>query len=346
MGTCEITALDQDLSHPRRTISRQTARCACHHGQAAGTARAKPACVDGNGSAGGGRCCPVGAHSTAGCKGSWLETWVLAGAGGCSGRVRLPVPESPFSVPLPPPPRHLRLPPPLSPHNLTTAPALRSLPPSVVTKLVLCWLSSCASSLPPSPCPSFHPSTPLPFIPLSFHPFPCPSLHPLIPPSIHTYIRPFIYTSLPPCIHSSITPPLIPPSFPLSLCSSLHPSVHPFIPPAIHPSLPPSTSTSPLHLHPPKYPHPCPPVPPAARLIASRQWCGMEPCEEGEHCALLRNRSGWSCTRKLGRIKTITVSCPLPRPLCPCSHLLGWGETEAGLGARWGSREGVGMLEP
>ncbi|XP_072701141.1 chemokine-like protein TAFA-5 [Ciconia boyciana] len=45
-----------------------------------------------------------------------------------------------------------------------------------------------------------------------------------------------------------------------------------------------------------------------ARLVASRQWCGMEPCEEGEQCALLRNRSGWSCTRQLGRIKTITVS--------------------------------------
>ncbi|KAF1419638.1 Protein FAM19A5, partial [Spheniscus humboldti] len=45
-----------------------------------------------------------------------------------------------------------------------------------------------------------------------------------------------------------------------------------------------------------------------ARLIASRQWCGMEPCEEGEQCALLQNRSGWSCTRQLGRIKTITVS--------------------------------------
>ncbi|NXJ47133.1 F19A5 protein, partial [Spizaetus tyrannus] len=45
-----------------------------------------------------------------------------------------------------------------------------------------------------------------------------------------------------------------------------------------------------------------------ARLIASRQWCGMEPCEEGEQCALLRNRSGWSCMRRLGRIKTITVS--------------------------------------
>ncbi|XP_069628137.1 chemokine-like protein TAFA-5 [Haliaeetus albicilla] len=46
MGTCEITALDRDLSHPWRAITRQTARCACRHGQAAGTARAKPACVD------------------------------------------------------------------------------------------------------------------------------------------------------------------------------------------------------------------------------------------------------------------------------------------------------------
>lgn len=44
---CEITALDRDLSHPRRMIARQTARCACRRGQVAGTTRAKPACVDG-----------------------------------------------------------------------------------------------------------------------------------------------------------------------------------------------------------------------------------------------------------------------------------------------------------
>ncbi|XP_050812465.1 chemokine-like protein TAFA-5 [Gopherus flavomarginatus] len=45
-----------------------------------------------------------------------------------------------------------------------------------------------------------------------------------------------------------------------------------------------------------------------AQLIASKQWCGMEPCDEGEQCTLLINRSGWSCTRRLGRIKTVTVS--------------------------------------
>ncbi|XP_073175654.1 chemokine-like protein TAFA-5 isoform X1 [Lepidochelys kempii] len=45
-----------------------------------------------------------------------------------------------------------------------------------------------------------------------------------------------------------------------------------------------------------------------AQLIASKQWCGMEPCAEGEQCTLLINRSGWSCTRRLGRIKTVTVS--------------------------------------
>ncbi|XP_042317383.1 chemokine-like protein TAFA-5 isoform X1 [Sceloporus undulatus] len=47
VGTCEITALDRDISHPKRMIARQTARCACRRGQVAGTTKAKPACVDG-----------------------------------------------------------------------------------------------------------------------------------------------------------------------------------------------------------------------------------------------------------------------------------------------------------
>ncbi|KAF7702022.1 chemokine-like protein TAFA-5 [Silurus meridionalis] len=45
-GTCEIVTLDRDSSQPRRTIARQTARCACRKGQIAGTSRASPACVD------------------------------------------------------------------------------------------------------------------------------------------------------------------------------------------------------------------------------------------------------------------------------------------------------------
>ncbi|KAJ8249892.1 hypothetical protein COCON_G00231080 [Conger conger] len=45
-GTCEIVTLDRDSSQPRRTIARQTARCACKRGQIAGTMRARPACVD------------------------------------------------------------------------------------------------------------------------------------------------------------------------------------------------------------------------------------------------------------------------------------------------------------
>ncbi|KAB0400110.1 hypothetical protein E2I00_005504, partial [Balaenoptera physalus] len=44
-GTCEIVTLDRDSSQPRRTIARQTARCACRKGQIAGTTRARPACV-------------------------------------------------------------------------------------------------------------------------------------------------------------------------------------------------------------------------------------------------------------------------------------------------------------
>nr|NP_001116216.1 family with sequence similarity 19 (chemokine (C-C motif)-like), member A5 [Danio rerio] len=45
-GTCEIVTLDKDSSQPRRTIARQTARCACKKGQIAGTTNARPACVD------------------------------------------------------------------------------------------------------------------------------------------------------------------------------------------------------------------------------------------------------------------------------------------------------------
>ncbi|XP_073429590.1 chemokine-like protein TAFA-5 isoform X1 [Dendrobates tinctorius] len=45
-GTCEVVTYDRDSSQPRRTIARQTARCACRKGQIAGTTRARPACVD------------------------------------------------------------------------------------------------------------------------------------------------------------------------------------------------------------------------------------------------------------------------------------------------------------
>uniref|UniRef100_A0A8D3BZV6 TAFA chemokine like family member 5 n=1 Tax=Scophthalmus maximus TaxID=52904 RepID=A0A8D3BZV6_SCOMX len=45
-GTCEIVTLDRDSSQPRRTIARQTARCACRKGEIAGTTRARPACVN------------------------------------------------------------------------------------------------------------------------------------------------------------------------------------------------------------------------------------------------------------------------------------------------------------
>ncbi|KAJ4934514.1 hypothetical protein JOQ06_007307, partial [Pogonophryne albipinna] len=46
VGTCEIVMLNRDSSVPRRTIARQTARCACRRGQIAGTTRARPACVE------------------------------------------------------------------------------------------------------------------------------------------------------------------------------------------------------------------------------------------------------------------------------------------------------------
>ncbi|XP_041955198.1 chemokine-like protein TAFA-5 [Alosa sapidissima] len=46
VGTCEIVMLNRDMSQPRRTIARQTARCACRRGQIAGTTRARPACID------------------------------------------------------------------------------------------------------------------------------------------------------------------------------------------------------------------------------------------------------------------------------------------------------------
>ncbi|TSO77768.1 TBC1 domain family member 22B [Bagarius yarrelli] len=46
VGTCEVVMLNRDSSQPKRTIARQTARCACRRGQIAGTTRARPACVD------------------------------------------------------------------------------------------------------------------------------------------------------------------------------------------------------------------------------------------------------------------------------------------------------------
>ncbi|XP_068194601.1 chemokine-like protein TAFA-3 isoform X1 [Antennarius striatus] len=69
VGTCEIVMLNRDSSVPRRTIARQTARCACRRGQIAGTTRARPACVDGT----------TSAWSQAGCL-QWSHTWAVCSA--------------------------------------------------------------------------------------------------------------------------------------------------------------------------------------------------------------------------------------------------------------------------
>uniref|UniRef100_A0A8C8S514 TAFA chemokine like family member 5 n=1 Tax=Pelusios castaneus TaxID=367368 RepID=A0A8C8S514_9SAUR len=66
-----------------------------------------------------------------------------------------------------------------------------------------------------------------------------------------------------------------------------------------------------------------------AQLIGSKQWCGMEPCDEGEQCSLLINRSGWSCTRQLGRIKTVTVR--ISASLQPTRLRMGEGTGRGGL---------------
>lgn len=60
-------------------------------------------------------------------------------------------------------------------------------------------------------------------------------------------------------------------------------------------------------------------LPPAARIIRTRQWCDMLPCLEGEGCELLANRSGWTCTRHGGRRKTTTVRAR-PRPPAPAAR--------------------------
>ncbi|KAK6470596.1 chemokine-like protein TAFA-5 [Huso huso] len=46
----------------------------------------------------------------------------------------------------------------------------------------------------------------------------------------------------------------------------------------------------------------------STRIVKNKQWCEMAPCSEGEICGLLLNRSGWTCTKGGGRIKTVTVS--------------------------------------
>ncbi|TRY82457.1 hypothetical protein DNTS_007896 [Danionella cerebrum] len=50
------------------------------------------------------------------------------------------------------------------------------------------------------------------------------------------------------------------------------------------------------------------PVESEARIVKSKQWCEMSPCSEGEICGLLFNRSGWTCTKGGGRIKTVTLA--------------------------------------
>ncbi|XP_051916346.1 chemokine-like protein TAFA-5 [Hippocampus zosterae] len=42
-------------------------------------------------------------------------------------------------------------------------------------------------------------------------------------------------------------------------------------------------------------------------IVLSRQWCRMSPCLDGEGCELLGDRSGWTCTRPGGGVKTTTV---------------------------------------
>uniref|UniRef100_A0A3Q2YKR3 TAFA chemokine like family member 5, like n=1 Tax=Hippocampus comes TaxID=109280 RepID=A0A3Q2YKR3_HIPCM len=59
-----------------------------------------------------------------------------------------------------------------------------------------------------------------------------------------------------------------------------------------------------------------------ARIVRSRQWCEMTPCVEGEVCSLLFNRSGWTCTRSSGRIKTVTVTyVALYNSMIKCMHM-------------------------
>ncbi|XP_061532443.1 chemokine-like protein TAFA-5 [Phycodurus eques] len=44
-GSCVIVTSERDGSQPARRVARQTARCACAPGRAAGTSGGRPACV-------------------------------------------------------------------------------------------------------------------------------------------------------------------------------------------------------------------------------------------------------------------------------------------------------------
>lgn len=46
-GSCQVVTLERGGGHPRPSVARQTARCACAPGQMAGATRARPACVRG-----------------------------------------------------------------------------------------------------------------------------------------------------------------------------------------------------------------------------------------------------------------------------------------------------------
>jgi len=94
-------------------------------------------------------------------------------------------------------------------------------------------------------------------------------------------------------------------------------------------------------------PPPPPSLPPlsfalTARIVRSRQWCEMAPCLEGEVCSYLFNRSGWTCTRGSGRIKTVTVIYTTwrlylytPRALNSITNALTGGNGEEDMELSW-----------
>ncbi|XP_033089430.1 chemokine-like protein TAFA-5 isoform X2 [Trachypithecus francoisi] len=278
-GTCEIVTLDRDSSQPRRTIARQTARCACRKGQIAGTTRARPACVDG-----------------LGCRVDHLRLGI---------KQRAQADLSPSSSPASHLDSFTRLTSGLVFTRLTSGLLFACLTSGLLftrlTSGLRGVLQELSLALPPAwatrcRCRSrFHL--------LSFLGTLLPAAGALLAVSYNETVC-HIGASGIACPHlpqpelgapqgGAFVLRAVPFSYPSTRVRGLTVRTVVFT----HPRICSSCLWNELYLS-----------DLSARIIKTKQWCDMLPCLEGEGCDLLINRSGWTCTQPGGRIKTTTVS--------------------------------------